>query len=70
MKSESQIRERLKEVKESWNKHYKEDFKKGKDPYMNLDTGTLMSAAGVEGEITSLEWILDMRHSYKHTEQF
>ena len=70
MKSESQIRERLKEVKESWNKYYKKDFRKDKDPYVNLDTDTLMSASAVESEITTLEWILGMKHSYKQTENF
>ncbi len=69
MKSENQLRQRLKEVKESWNKNYKKDFQR-EDQYMDLPTDALMSAAAVESEITTLEWILDMKHSYKYTEQF
>lgn len=66
MKTESQILERLKEVKESWNKDYKEDFNGVEDPYMNLTTDILMSAAQVESEITTLEWILETEYGSKH----
>jgi hypothetical protein len=69
MKTELQILERLNEVKETWNRYYEEDFAQGKDPYMNLTTDSLMSAAQVESEITTLEWILDKEYSSKHIEQ-
>ena len=70
MKTKSQILERLKEVKGSWNKNYEEDFQEGRDPYMNLTTDILMSAAQLESEITILEWILDTEYSPKHMEEF
>jgi hypothetical protein len=68
MKNESQIRERLMEVKESWLKYYDQDFKEDKDPYMDLTTEEIMSATQIESEITTLEWILEMEYSPKYTE--
>ena len=35
----------------------------GEDPYANLTTDTIISAALVESEIKTLEWILGIKYS-------
>lgn len=59
-RSESEIRQRLQELKETWDSDYKRIFDEAGEEYSSMDTGSIIDAARIEREITTLQWVLGL----------